>query len=387
VDESPTLGPQSAPVTVVMFTDFQCPYCQRAEITLGLLKKKYGDKLRIVFKHMPLPFHDAARPAALLAQAVHEYRGSEAFFSAASELFRKSSQLSQPVLQDIGTKHGLTKLQIENALSDKDPVLSNRLTRDKDLADDVLAQGTPHFFINGKRLSGARPIEQFEALVEHGLSRAKELEARGIPKEDLYATLQKDALSPGVPEKLAEPIPEAGRPTRGAPESPVTVHVFSDFECPYCRQGEQLLAQLEELFPQKLRFVWHDFPLDFHERARPAARAGREAYARLGSRGFWQMHERLFNLDGEKAALSHSEILTHGRALGLEPKRLEDALGGTLHDGAIDADIEVAKSLGIRGTPAYVVGGYMVTGVKQLRFFERLVERSLLESEKAGMTP
>jgi protein-disulfide isomerase len=166
-------------------------------------------------------------------------------------------------------------------------------------------------------------------------------------------------------------------------DAPVLVHIFSDFECPYCRNGEETLEQLEERFPGKLRFVWHDFPLDFHERARPAARAGREVYEKKGSAAFWKMHRMLFGLDGDVAQLSTQEILAHGRQLGLDERTLEEALSGTKHDAFIDAEIDEGAAHGIRGTPAYVIGGYLVVGAKPLRYLERVTELALREHATA----
>lgn len=381
VDGSPTSGPADAPVTLVLFTDFECPYCKRAEVTLDLLRKKYGEKVRYVFKHLPLPFHERARPAALLSAAVQKYKGDAAFFRTSSAIFRSSPDLSERTLRKIGQDQGLSEEQMASVFADTNQELSARLLKDQDLADDVLARGTPHFFINGKRLSGARPVEQFEALIDHGLRRADELKNGTNPPQDLYAALQEKALSPGIPERMTEEVPSAGRPTRGNAKAPITIHVFSDFECPYCKQGEQLIKELEEKYKDKLFIVWHDFPLDFHENARPAAQAAREAFAQKGQAGFWKMHQLLFAFDSETPALGESDILSHTKALGLSEEKMQKALTDLTHDAAIDAEIELAKGLGIRGTPAYVVDGYLVTGLKPQRHFERLIERSLSERE------
>lgn len=377
VDDSPVLGPADAPVTLVMFTDFECPYCKRAEITLDLLRKKYGDRVRFVFKHLPLPFHERARPASLLTAAIQEDSGDAAFFRAASAIFRSNPDLSEPTLRRIGRAEGLSDERMDAVFSERDDVLAARLERDQNLADDTLARGTPHFFINGKRLSGARPIEQFEALIDHGLRRAGELRESGVAANAIYQTLQEKALSPGVPERLDVEVPVEGRPTRGPEGAPITIHVFSDFECPYCKQGERLIEELEDTYQGKLRIVWHDFPLDFHERARPAALAAREAFEQKGSTGFWKMHERLFAFESERPELSLEQIEAHAAELGLDVAKVRSAITEGRHDDAINADIELGESLGIRGTPAYVVDGYLVTGLKPARYFERLIDGAL----------
>jgi protein-disulfide isomerase len=271
-------------------------------------------------------------------------------------------------------------------LKERDEEVVDRLRRDLELSDDVLARGTPHFFINGKRLSGARPIEQFEALIDHGKQRAAKLVTDGVKPEKVYAHLQKGAASPGLPEKITGEIPSDGRPNRGANDAPIIVHVFSDFQCPYCREGEGNLEELLDLYPKKLRVVWHDFPLEFHERARPAARVARLAFEKKGNDGFWQMHGLLFGLTKAAPGLSDEQILAYAKKVGLSEASVREALDGPLYDEDIDAEMELGESFGIRGTPAYVIGGYLVTGAKPLRFLERVVELALRDQRKKDPT-
>ncbi len=377
VDGSPVAGPTDAPVTLVTFSDYECPFCKRGEETVDALRAKYGTDLRVVFKHLPLPFHEFARPAALLAAAVQLHKGDDAFFAATSDLFQLNPEFSTTALNKLGLKYGLTESQIKQALEGDSPQLNERIQRDLDLADDVLARGTPHFFINGKRLSGARPVEQFEALINFEKARAQSLLEKGIAPSKVYQTLQEDALAPGAPEKVAGPIDSTGRPSRGAKSAPVTIHIFSDFECPYCRRGEETLAELEKLYPEKLRIIWHDFPLPFHEQAMPAARAARYAFSEKGDAGFWKMHDALFGLDEENAEVSREQILSHGKDLGLDPTKLAAAMDSDTNDAAIQADMQLADSLGIQGTPAFVIGEYLITGARPLRALQRVVEMSL----------
>jgi len=381
VAHSPVRGNPLAPVTLVSFSDYECPFCKKAESTIQALREKHGHDLRVVFKQLPLGFHKNAMPAALLSSAVKKYKGDVAFYAASDDIFASSPELHREKLEEIGKKHGLTEEQIKGALDETDKELLTLVLADMELADDVLARGTPHFFINGKRLSGARPFEQFDALIEHEKKRAKEALASGIKPAELYAHLQKDALAPGAPQTIDAELTSEGNASRGAKDAPVDVHIFSDFECPYCKGAEENLAALEELFPGKLRFVWHDLPLPFHERARPAARAGREALAQKGPEAFWKLHELMFSPDSEQAAVGEAQLLAHAKALNLDLKKFEKAVSSEVHDAAIQKDEELAESLGINGTPAFVIGGYLVTGAKPVRFLKRVVALSLAAKE------
>ncbi len=382
LDGSPAQGASDALVTLVEFSDFQCPFCKRARPTVAALKKKYGRELRVVFKHLPLGFHAQARPAALLADAVHRELGDEAFWKAVDRLFA-APDLSEESLVAIGTELGLSRDQAEAAVRSG---VSKRLTRDAALAADLEANGTPHFFINGRRISGAQPLSHFEVFVDAALADAKKLVASGVERSAVYEHLMRDAATPGVPKKLdvsALNAIAAKRPSRGPQGAPVTIHVFSDFECPFCRRAEPTLAALEEKYGQRLRIVWHDLPLPFHDRARPAAHAAREAFVQGGNRAFWKMHAALFNLDGEQAELARESLDEHARKVGLDLARFRKAVDERKHEEGIAADEEVAAQLGIAGTPAFVINGYLVSGAQPVQAFERVIARALADVEGA----
>jgi len=386
VDDSPTSGPATAPITLVVFSDYECPFCKRGEATLKRVQQAYGQKVRIVFKHLPLDFHESARPAALLASALDIKSGQEAFFSLSRELFERSPQIGPSVLEELGKRHGLSVSEVKAAISGQNTLANQRLERDMFLAEDVMAQGTPHFFINGKRLDGARPFEHFAALIDHELERAQELLARGTHPQDLYAELQKDARSPGAPTRVEHDLVRAGHPLRGPSTAPVTIHVFSDFECPYCRLAEQSLADLVKEYPGKIALVWHDFPLPFHERARPLAQAAHAAYRLGGDAAFWKVHDVIFALEQAEPNLTDESLKS---ALSDGPwtwERLQTEAPKPEHDAAILADQELAKQLGIDGTPAFVIGNYLVTGARPVEYLRRVVNMTLSEQSTGVQT-
>jgi len=384
VSGSATLGNPSALVTLVVFTDFQCPYCKRADVTLHELLARHPGEIRLVFKHLPLPFHPSARPAARLAEAARKKSGDAAFFALSRELFDKSPELGADSLIELGGRHGLEQKAVELAISGGDPELEHRIDADLELADDVEAAGTPHMFINGKRIAGARPLEHFEAIFALEKRRAEQRVAKGVSPARVYDELQAGALQPGAPKAITPPPVQAESPTRGPVLAKVTIHVFSDFQCPYCRQAELTLLELEAAYPGKLRIVWHDRPLDFHPLALPAARAGREANRQGGLAAFWKFHAKMFGLDAAAAEVSRPELLAHAKALGLDVPAMEKAIDSGASDAIIERDIDLATSLGFQGTPAFVIGRYALTGARDLRHFKRLVDLSLAEPAPAA---
>lgn len=377
VGSSPTRGPSDAKVTVVVFSDYQCPYCQRGKATLDELVRRHPADVRVVSKHLPLPFHEQALPAARLAEATFQARGGDAFAQIEKELYAVGPELSADYLTQLGAKVGFEPAELSRILSGEVPAVEARIRADQSLADDVEARGTPHFFVNGRRLSGARPIEHFEAYFGFGLGLASEELTRGTTPSGLYDALQKDAVSPGAPEAVELTIPSDHSPARGPKGAPITIHVFSDFECPYCRRVEESLAELDRKYPGKLRFVWHDVPLPFHERARPLARAAREARRQGGDAAFWKLHDAIFALDQETPRLAASEIAGAAKSLGLDEARIRTAMTDESRDADIVRDEKLAEELGFKGTPTIVVGKFVVRGARPLSYFERVVELGL----------
>jgi protein-disulfide isomerase len=385
VDGSPVKGPADALVTLVEFSDFECPYCKTAQPTVDALSARYGNKLRVVFKHLPLPFHPHAEPAARLADAVYRQKGNDAFWRAVDRLFAISPKLDEEALVAVGVELGLKADEARVALTV--PTRPERLTRDATLAEDLAVNSTPHFFVNGKRLSGALPLEAFEAVIDSELEAAQKLVAAGTPPAALYDKLMADAVAPGAPTKVSDVAPDApkleaaGHPARGPKTAPIVIHIFSDFQCPYCKRAESTLDELDEALPGKIRFVWHNLPLSFHAQARPAARAALEAFSQKGDDGFWKMHAALFNFEGDAHAISDEQLTEHAKALGLNVPRFEKALKNDGHEEAIAADEGLARSLGISGTPAFVVGDYLITGARPLAQFLRVANLVLAEKK------
>lgn len=95
VGRSPVRGKADAPITIVEFSDFQCPFCKRAEPTIDEVRRTYGDKVRVVWKDEPLPFHPRATPAAELARFAYAKKGQDGFWKVHDALFA-----SQPKLED-----------------------------------------------------------------------------------------------------------------------------------------------------------------------------------------------------------------------------------------------------------------------------------------------
>jgi protein-disulfide isomerase len=162
----PAKGPANAPITIVEFSDFQCPFCSRVNPTLAQVREKYGDKVRIVFRQYPLPFHQQAAKAAEASLCANE-QGK--FWEMHDALFANQSALQVEQLKEQATKLGLNAEQFNTCLDSS----KHAATVQTDLKEGQAAgvNGTPAMFINGRFISGAVPFEQVAQVIDDELRR------------------------------------------------------------------------------------------------------------------------------------------------------------------------------------------------------------------------
>jgi protein-disulfide isomerase len=207
----PTWGNPDAPVTIVEFSDFQCPFCSRAGETLDALRRMYGpDRLRMVWKNYPLPFHNNARPAAEAAMTVFALGGADAFWRFHDLVFANQRELAPENYLRWAVMVGLDGDKFQVEISAKHH--SAKVDEDVALATRMGIRGTPVFRINGIPLMGAQPVDSFREIIDPQLAAAKELAASGTPAKQLYGVLSaKNAKADSAPEheeNAAAPKPE-----------------------------------------------------------------------------------------------------------------------------------------------------------------------------------
>jgi protein-disulfide isomerase len=378
VGASPVRGKASAPVTLVVFSDFQCPFCMRAVTTTDSLERQYGDKIRVVFKHNPLPFHQRAEPAAELAIEARAQKGDAAFWKVHDLLWDAKGKLENDDLQSIAQAAGLNAPAVAKAIETKKHKAV--IDADQDLAEDLDARGTPTFYINGRRLVGAQPIEKFQAIIDEEIARADALIAGGTPASKVYEAIQKNAVGPQAPEKKSVPAPTKASPSRGAAGAKVTIQIFSDFQCPFCKRVEPTIANILEAYPGKVRVVWRNLPLSMHEDAQLAAEAAIEAHRQKGDAGFWKMHGLLFEAQATPDGLKRQALEKHAAAVGLDIAKFKAALDSGAHTAQVEQDKKIAEAAKIGGTPAFVINGYFLSGAQPFAKFRKVIDRALKEA-------
>ncbi len=162
----PSRGPADAPIVIVSFSDYQCPFCKRAEPTVDAVLAKYPTQVRLVFRHLPLDaLHPQARPAAIAAVCA-EQQGK--FWEYHTKLFENQGALGDEDLTKYATEVGLDAAAFKACQSS--PEAAQRVQTDADSARAAGITGTPAFFINGILLSGARPQQDFEKWIDQELA-------------------------------------------------------------------------------------------------------------------------------------------------------------------------------------------------------------------------
>jgi protein-disulfide isomerase len=377
IGSAPVLGSKDALITIVEYSDFQCPFCKRVEETLKQVRARYGDNVRIVWKNNPLPFHPRALPAAELAMEARAQKGNAGFWAAHDKIFEEQQHLEDADLEAMAKPLGLDAGKVRTALAMKR--YQRGIETDADEADELMASGTPHFFINGRRLVGAQPFEKFQAIIDEELVTARALVAKGIAPSAVYEEVTKDGSAMAPPEtKTVSAAKDA--PWRGGAGAKVVVQEFLDYQCPFSKRVEASLADVLKSYGGRVKILSRNLPLSNHADAPLAAEAAMEAYKQKGSAGFAKMHDLLFENQSTPGGLKREALDGYAQKIGLDMTKFAQALDTRAHKAAVDADVTAARDAGITGTPSFVINGYYVVGAQAAAKFRRAIDRALSDS-------
>jgi protein-disulfide isomerase len=165
-------GPKDAPITLVEYSDFECPFCSRGYETVMGIMKKYEGKVRFVYKHLPLSFHEQAMPASQYYEAIRLQDEKKAF-AFHDEIFKNQGKLKNGAafLDATAKKVGADLAKVKKDLNSD--AVKNRIEADMKEAGSFGMQGTPGFLLNGVPVRGAYPVDYFVNLVEELQKRGK----------------------------------------------------------------------------------------------------------------------------------------------------------------------------------------------------------------------
>ncbi|MCB9756195.1 MAG: thioredoxin domain-containing protein [Myxococcales bacterium] len=392
--DEPSMGPEDALITVIEFSDFQCPYCARATPSLKEAMDAYDGDVRVIFKQFPLRMHNRAVPAAKAALAAHQ-QGK--FWEMHDKLFEGQRALSDPNFNRWANEIGLDVAKFKQDFSGA--AVSKQLDEDYAAGSRAGCTGTPCFIVNGRPYSGALDAVRWKKVFS---AEKRAAESLGVAPGEVYATLMKDAAEsrgggkvgavPSEwgkaqgdgpdPNKRYKVLPE-GRPQLGPDDALVTIVEFSDFQCPYCERVTETVERVKTKYGDDVRVVFRHHPLPFHAAARPAAVAAMAAH-RQGK--FWEMHDRLFP---KRKELNEELYKSLAQELGLDMAQFDADRNDPGLGKMIDDDIALARTMGANGTPAFFVNGRYLSGAVPFEMFTALVDKELAaaKAEVAKGTP
>ena len=388
VGTSVVLGKADAPITIIEFSDFQCPYCSRGGSTVKELQKKYPNDVRLVFKHFPLAFHKEAKGASTAALAAGE-QGK--FWEMHDLLFKNQKAMKGADMKEQGSGYA-KQLGMDVAKFNKDfdnPKWAEVIAADMKLGSSIGVRGTPHFFINGERLSGAQPLQKFEDVVKKQLGEAKTMLSGGVAKKDLYAKMVaknfKAAEKPAAKKPAGQVVAmipiSAKDPVKGNSKDPlITIVEFSDFQCPFCTRVNPTIKQIMDKYGKDVRVIFKQTPLPFHKEAPGAAEASLAAHQQ-GK--FWEMHDMLFaNQKAFKGANMNELTTGYAQKLGLNVNKYKAYLESGAAKAIIKEDMALGQKVGARGTPNFFVNGVQLVGAKPFPAFDEVIKKQLVIAKK-----
>ncbi len=164
-------GKADAPITIVEYSDFQCPFCAKGYNTVKQVMGDFKDQVRVVFKHLPLDFHPMALPAARYFEAValQGHDKAEKFHDIVFENQAELNSKKDAFLKDAAKKAGADMKKLTKDLEDS--TILARIQKDMEEAKKFNMSGTPGFIINGVSLRGAYPAEEFKAIIDRHLKK------------------------------------------------------------------------------------------------------------------------------------------------------------------------------------------------------------------------
>lgn len=359
--DSPSQGPQEAPITLVEFADFHCHFCRKSAPTITQLMKNYSGKIRFIFRHYPLS--DTPGTGSFLtheaAACAHEQRR---FWEFHDKIFSLTQIPQAADLENIAHAIGVNMTQFRECLE------SGRhrqiIQREAEEGRQKGVRGTPTFFINGQIIPGSYPYEHFSNLIESILNPDKRPSVPSFPSP---------SSAPSVP--AAQPVQFddlEGRPSLGPKEAPITLVEFSDFHCPFCKRVASTLEQLMKNYPGQIRRVWRHYPLAMHAGADRTHEASECAHEQ-GK--FWAYHEKVFGV--QEGSFDDATLLRLADEAGLNKKKFEKCLTSGKYEGFIKKEVEKGSQVGVRGTPTIFVNGRILSGAQPYENFDRIIKNEL----------
>ena len=332
-------APAAEVVEIVLYSDFQCPYCAQFSRPFRELHTTgvEGIKTAVTFRHFPLVIHSKAMLAHQAAAAAAE-QGK--FWEMHDLLFASQQRAQRDDLVGYAQTLGLDLDRFRRDL-DSDRI-RQIVDADRAAGQSAHINATPTLDVNGRQYVGNRSFDQLKEIVRGEQRRARVL-----------AEISDTSMS------------------LGPATAPVTLEVFADLQSPLSRPAIDLLNDLVKRYPSAVRLQFRNFPLAFH----PQAALAHEAAVTAAKAGrFWEFITYLLD---HPESLREPELVALAGRLGLDQASFAETLHEHRYAARVEADLQAGARKGIRGSPAILVNGRRIDGVPTAQILTEYVESAL----------
>ena len=351
-----TANNSNAPVTIVEFFDYQCPFCLKTNPAVEEAIKNHPGKVRLVLKNLPLSIHP---DSALAHQAALAAGEQGRFWEMHDLLFANNNKIKLPDLLHYAQQLHLDVPRFQKAL--ESGRFRHVIADDLAMAHGLGISATPTFFINGSSFVGQLSADKLNAAIDEALDPGS------VAVASAAGTVSVDKLD------------LSRAPVRGQPQAPITIIEFSDLQCPFCARVTPTLQELMKQYPDQVRWVFKNFPLDFHADS-PLAHAAALAAGRQGK--FWEMHDLIF---ANQHTLKRDNLLAEARSLNLDMDRFTADLDSADVKRQLEADKKEGQELGVNGTPAFFINGKSFSGAMPMEQFQAAINNALVALGKPAV--
>jgi protein-disulfide isomerase len=345
--------------------------------TLKEIHEKYPKDVAITFVNQPLSFHPFAQGAAIAGLAAHR-QGK--FWEMHDKMFANQQALTVADLEKYAGEVGLNMAKFRKDFTD--PALKGEILADQARATGAGANGTPTFFVNGRKVVGAKPFADFKTVIDEEIKKADDLIKSGTPLAQVAQKLTDQAPSDAPPPAAAAPsAPEppefvknvaiGNAPAKGPSGAKVQLVIFSDFQCPFCDKVRPTIKQIEDEYKGKIRIAFKQLPIKFHANAQVAA----EASLAANEQGkFWEMHDKLYD---NQNSLDRLSIEKYAQELKLNMTKFRAALDSGKFKQQITNDLAEASATSTTSTPTFFINGHRLIGTQPYGAFKKLIDDEL----------
>jgi eukaryotic-like serine/threonine-protein kinase len=379
--DAPVRGAADAPVTIVELANYQCPFTKGIEAGLVKLQQELAGKVRLVWKDDPLAVHSQAELAAGVAREARAQKGDVGFWAAHDAMLAADFKPSSASVLDVAKRVGLNVHEVELALSQRR--YADAIAQDAELADDLMAVGTPYFFVNGRRVTTTGSLDKLREVVAEELAKADALAKQGVAPASIYDRLTQAGRGPTPLEIKAFDFATITGPTRGAGKAEVMITEFCDYKSYLCKLVDPMVDELLQKFPQDLGVTWSEPDHFVSDDSRRAALAARASYRLGGTDAFDKMRRLLFERQAQP--FTASNLTGYGASLGLPRSDFAKLLEDPELFGEIELEASRTRDSAIKDVPVFLVcgsdycksGGYLLRGGQPRRAFDKRIRLAL----------